>query len=246
MHTGGSLLPCGRCSDHGTKCRPFEGQPQAEFRGLPVRGYWKPRELLFRAGEPLGPVFKITEGIAALFDMLPDGRRQLIKLLWPGALCGYLSENGRYSFEGEALTNVHACSFARDSFDSSVAHDPAFAAALRREMSEVFEEFGRHMTTLGQLDSVERVADFLLDMQRALASDIHTLPIRLPIKRRQMANYLGLRAETVSRAFSELLRRRLIVLEGDVVTIIDLAGLAVSAGRSASQDAQAYSAVVNQ
>ena len=152
MHTGVSLLPCGRCSDHGTKCRPFEGQPQAEFRGLPVRGYWKPRELLFRAGEPLGPVFKITEGIAALFDMLPDGRRQLIKLLWPGALCGYLSENGRYSFEGEALTNVHACSFARDSFDSSVAHDPAFAAALRREMSEVFEEFGRHMTTLGQLE----------------------------------------------------------------------------------------------
>ena len=47
-----------------------------------------------------------------------------------------------------------------------------------------------------------------------------------------MANYLGLRAETVNRALNELRRRQLIVPEGNVVTIIDLAGLAVSAGNT--------------
>jgi CRP/FNR family transcriptional regulator len=175
-------------------------------------------------------VFKITEGIAALFAVLPDGRRQLIRLLWPGTLCGYLSENGCYSFDGEAITNVQTCSFARDSFDISVAHDRAFAKALRAEMSAEFEEFGLHMTVLGQLDSIERVADFLLSMREAFrACGIQTLPLRLPMKRKQIANYLGLRAETVKRAFNELQRRQLIVPEGNVVTIIDLAGLAGSA-----------------
>ena len=227
-----SSLPCGRCSAHNTNtCRPFDGQPQAEFRGAPVREHWRPRQLLFRAGDALGPVFKITEGIAALFAVLPDGRRQLIRFLWPGTICGYLSENGCYSFDGEAITNVQTCSFARDSFDSFVAHDGAFAKALRAEMSAAFEEFGLHMTVLGQLDSVERVADFLLSMQEAFrACGIQTSPLRLPMKRKQMANYLGLRAETVTRAFNELRRRQLIVPEGNVVTIIDVAGLAVSAG----------------
>jgi CRP/FNR family transcriptional regulator len=176
-------------------------------------------------------VFKITEGIAALFAVLPDGRRQLIRFLWPGAICGYLSENGCYSFDGEAITNVQTCSFARDSFDISAAHDGAFAKALRTEMSAALEEFGLHMTVLGQLDSIERVADFLLSMREAFRDcGIQTSPLRLPMTRKQMANYLGLRAETVSRAFNELRRRQLIVPEGDLVTIIDLAGLAVSAG----------------
>ena len=103
--------------------------------------------------------------------------------------------------------------------------------ALRAEMSAAFEEFGLHMTVLGQLDSVERVADFLLSMREVFrACGIQTSPLRLPMKRKQMANYLGLRATAVNRAFNELRRRQLIVPEGDGVTIIDVAGLAVSAG----------------
>ena len=72
-------------------------------------------------------MFKITEGIAALFAVLPDGRRQLIRFLRPGTICSYLSENSCYSFEGEAITNVQTCSFARGSFDVCVAHERAFA-----------------------------------------------------------------------------------------------------------------------
>ena len=151
-----------------------------------------------------------------------------MRFLLPGTICGYLSENGRYSFDVEAITNIQACSFARDSVDSFVAHDAAFAEALRAQMSAAFEELGRHMTALGQLDSVERVADFLLGMRKAFhACGIQTSPLRLPMKRKQMANYLGLRAETVSRAFSELRQRQLIVPEGDVVTIINLPGLGI-------------------
>jgi CRP/FNR family transcriptional regulator len=234
MQNGLSLLPCGRCSGLSTNiCWPFDGQPQAEFRGVPVREYWRPKESLFRSGDALGPVFKITDGIAALFGVLPDGRRQLIRFLWPGALCGYLSENGRHLFEAAAITNVQTCSFARGSFDACVAHDAAFAEALRVEMAATFEEFGRHMTTLGQLNSVERVADFLLGMREALeAVHAQISPLHLPIKRRQMANYLGLRVETVSRAFNELRRRQLIVPDGNEVMILNLAGLAASAGRS--------------
>jgi CRP/FNR family transcriptional regulator len=234
MPIGLSLLPCERCSVHSTNtCRPFEAQPQAEFRGAPVREHWAPRRLLFRAGDALGPVFKITTGIVGLFAALPDGRRQLIRFLGPGAICGYLSEKGCYAFDGEAITTVQACSFARGSFDVSVTHDAAFAEALRAQMSAAFEELGVHMTVLGQLDSIERVADFLLKMREAShACGSETSSLRLPMKSRQIANYLGLRAETVSRAFNELRRRQLIVPQGDAVTIIDLAGLAASAGRS--------------
>jgi len=82
-------------------------------------------------------------------------------------MCGYLSEDGCYSFEGAAITNVQTCSFARDSFDTCVAHDAAFGEALRVEMSAALEEFGRHMMTLGMYTSTA-FAKFFLTVAREI------------------------------------------------------------------------------
>jgi hypothetical protein len=69
-------LPCVICPGRSTNfCRPLEEQLQAELFHTVARQRWEPREFLFRKGDPAGPLFKITEGIASVSHSLPDGRR---------------------------------------------------------------------------------------------------------------------------------------------------------------------------
>ena len=110
-------LPCVICPGRSTNfCRPLEEQLQAELFHTVARQRWEPREFLFRRGDPAGPLFKITEGIASVSHSLPDGRRQILRFLLPGDVCGYLEENGRYSFDGQAVSEVITCSFPRKDF----------------------------------------------------------------------------------------------------------------------------------
>jgi CRP/FNR family transcriptional regulator len=229
-------LPCPACPGRQTNiCRPLEPRPLAEFFDGGQRQRWARHEFLFRSGDPLGAVFKITAGVAAVSKPLPSGERQILRFLLPGDVCGYLSDEGRYSFDGVALTGeVITCSFPRRHFDSFVACHPAMADAVRVELSTVLKEVSRHMTAMGTLTSTARVANFLCEMRSAFeARGLRALALALPMTRGDIGDYLGLRLETVSRAFTTLRTRRLIRLDGETIVILDPPGLAAVAGRPA-------------
>lgn len=228
LHTVPRLLPCAACPGRSTNlCRPLAGKLQAELFDLGTRQRWVAREPLFRAGDPLGPVFKITEGIASVSRTFANGQRQILRFLLPGDVCGYLSEDGRYSFDGEAITEVVTCTFPRAGFEAFAARNPDFGEAIRLEMSAVLLEVGRHMTAVGQLEALERVADFLLGLWTTFeARGLHIRALRLPMTRADIADYLGMRVETVSRAFTGLRRRGLIEADGETLVLVDAKGLA--------------------
>ena len=125
---------------------------------------WKKREALFHAGEPMGAFFKIRSGVVAVSRSLDDGRRQIVAVRVPGDCVGYLDVDGRYAFEGEALTDVEACAFDRRRFDAFAAHHPDLAAAVAETLSAALRQSGEHMLVLGQLKSTERVAHFLAEI----------------------------------------------------------------------------------
>jgi CRP/FNR family transcriptional regulator len=184
---------------------------------------WKKREMLFRAGEPMGAFFKIRSGVVAVSRSLDDSRRQIVAVRAPGDCVGYLDVDGYYAFGGEALTDVEACAFDRRRFDAFAAQHPDLAAAVADALSSALRQSGEHLLVLGQLRSTERVAHFLaqidtLYQQRLVSSQ----PLSLKMSRAQIADYLGLTVETVSRAIGKLKNRNVIGLMGsDEVVVLD-------------------------
>jgi CRP-like cAMP-binding protein len=122
-------LPCPRCPGKDMNlCRPLDRQLQTEFFQIATRQRWTRHELLFRGGDEIGSVFKVTAGIVAVSKMLQGGQRQILRFALPGDVCGYLSEGNCYSFDGEAITGeVITCSFDRSRFEAFVARHPTAA-----------------------------------------------------------------------------------------------------------------------
>src|SRR4029453_19386397 len=145
----------------------------------------------------------------------------------PGHCVGSLDNNGRYPFEGEALTEVEACAFDRRGFDPFAADHPDLAAAGTEALSSALKQTGQAMLVLGQLKSTERVAHFLCEID-ALYRQRHIggTPLVLHMSRGEIGDYLGLTIETVSRNMGKLKKRGLIGLVGaDGVVVLEEAKL---------------------
>jgi len=212
---------------HLNLCKPLDDRRLAELLSLGGPRTWAKGETLFHAGEPMGSFFKIRSGVAAVSRHLDDGRRQVVALRAPGDCLGYLEEDGRYSFEGSALTEVEACAFDRRQFDALAAKNPDLAAATAAELSRALKLTGQAMVVLGQLKSTERLAHFLMEIDALYRErGVAQTPLSLLMNRGQIADYLGLTIETVSRAFGKLKKRAVIEVVGnDEVIILDYAKL---------------------
>lgn len=221
-------LPCAQCAGrHLNLCKPLDDNRLAQLLSLGGPRVWAKGETMFRAGDPMGSFFKIRSGIVAVFRALDDGRRQVVALRAPGDCLGYLEQDGNYSFEGQALTDVDACAFDRRRFDDLAVKNPDLAAAIAEELSRALKLTGQAMVVLGQLKSTERVAHFLVEIDTLYRErHVSRTSLSLLMNRNQIADYLGLTVETVSRSFSKLRKRGVIELGGnDEVIILDPLGL---------------------
>jgi CRP/FNR family transcriptional regulator len=204
-------------------CKPLDDIRLAQLLALGGQRKWAKRQILFREGDPMGSFFKITQGVVAVSRTLDDGRRQIVALRAPGDCVGYLQIAGKYAFQGEALTDVEACAFDRRKFDSFVQLHPDLASALAEALSVALEQTGRNMLVMGKLRSTERVANFLCEISALYgARRVSVTPLTLYVKRGEIADYLGLTIETVSRSFADLKRRNVIALiDSDAIVIVD-------------------------
>ena len=231
-------------------CKPLDDIRLAQLLALGGQRQWGKRQIIFREGDPMGSFFKITQGVVAVSRTLDDGRRQIVALRAPGDCVGYLQIGGKYAFQGEAQTNVEACALDRRKLDAFVQLHPDLASALAEALSVALEQTGRNMLVMGKLKSTERVANFLCEISALYgARRVSVAPLTLYIKRGEIADYLGLTVETVSRSFSKLKKRKVIEFIGsEAVTILDakrLAGISkfkTDAERGGSQGGVALSA----
>ena len=207
-----AALPCDTCLGRSLNlCEPLDDARLRVMLGLGGIRRWKKRETVFRAGDSMGPFFKITKGIVAISSALDDGRRQIVAFRAPGDCVGYLDIDGKYAFEGQALTDVEACAFDRRRFDAFAAQHPDLAAAVAKALSAALKQSGESMLVLGQLKSTERVAHFLAEIDTLYRQrHVSGAPLSLKMGRAEIADYLGLTIETVSRAIGKLKNRRVI------------------------------------
>ena len=166
---------------------------QSEFkynRGMEIYGQTEPADY----------VYQVADGAVRSYKLLSDGRRQIGAFHLVGDIFGL--ENGvTHRFTAEAIVDTTVRLVKRCSLEQVAENDVLVALDLLNMTTSNLQHAEDHMLLLGRKTSLERVAAFLLEMDRRLTA---AGVMALPMSRRDIADYLGLTLETVSRALSYL------------------------------------------
>ncbi|WP_076861130.1 helix-turn-helix domain-containing protein [Bradyrhizobium mercantei] len=150
--------------------------------------------------EPAEYVYQIVSGAVRSYKLLSDGRRQIGAFHLVGDIFG-LENAETHRFTAEAIVDTTVRLTKRMSLERVAHFDLDLARNLLIMTTSNLRHAEDHMLLLGRKTALERVAAFLLEMDRRLAG---VGVVALPMCRRDIADYLGLTLETVSRALSKL------------------------------------------
>jgi len=206
--------PCQGCEVRSRAlCAVLDCEDLARLKQLGWTLKLVPGQTLFHEGDPATRVFTLTRGTLKLYKLLADGRRQVTGFLHPGDFLG-ISVDDEHAFSAEALEEVQLCWFPRSRFDDFVDDHSAMERELYRTAAHELAAAQQQFVLLGRKTATERLASFLLLLsQRAQAVGSPSRTVRLPMSRTDIADYLGLTKETVSRVISALKRDRVIRLQ---------------------------------
>ncbi|ACG79207.1 transcriptional regulator, Crp/Fnr family [Phenylobacterium zucineum HLK1] len=155
-------------------------------------------EEIYAQGDDVEFMYRLAKGVIRTSRVTADGRRQVGDFYYPGDLFG-LEVGPDHQFSAEALTDCEIQMVRRGSvraFAGDAELDRAILEATRRELQRVQD----HVLLLGRKSAREKVAAFLMSLaQRDPSADVE-----LPMGRQDMADYLGLTIETVSRMLTQL------------------------------------------
>ncbi len=182
---------------------------------------------LYRAGEPLAALFAIRSGFMKSCVLHDDGREQVAGFHMAGDLLGLDAiGGGSHTCDTVALEDTEVCEIPFSYLEKLSRELPSLQQQLHRIMSrEIVRDYGV-MLLLGSMSAEERLAAFLLNLsQRFAARGYSPSEFRLRMTREEIGSYLGLKLETVSRAFSGFQDRRLIEVRQKQVRILDFPGL---------------------
>ncbi len=166
---------------------------------------------VFCEGDRADNVYEVASGMLRLYKALPDGRRQITGFLSAGGLLG-LSHNDLYLYTAEAITEVNLRRYPRARFERLVDEVPGLARRLLTATSDELRAAQDQMLLLGRKTAMEKIASFLLMMDDLHRDGGDADIVRLPMRRNDVADYLGLTIETVSRTLAKLKRDRTIAL----------------------------------
>lgn len=182
--------------------------PLAAFALSGARIRYERNAEIFGEGDETEFVYRVVSGAVRIGKVLVDGRRQISAFHLPGDLFG-LEAGEEHRFTAEAVVDSEVLLVKRRAVLALAARDAEFAATLWVIAAADLGRAQDHMTLLGRKSAVERVAAFLLEMaERRHSADI----VELPMSRYDIADYLGLTIETVSRTLSHLEDRATIEL----------------------------------
>jgi CRP/FNR family transcriptional regulator, nitrogen fixation regulation protein len=193
--TGSLHSPCNALDYFGGGSQPNQVVSLREFtykKGNEIYGETAPAEY----------VYQVKSGAVRTYKLLSDGRRQIGAFHLEGDIFG-LENGSAHRCSAEAIVNTAVRLIMRQSLETAADSDAKVRTSLLSMTTTNLHHAEDHILLLGRKNSIERVAAFLLDMDKRLTA---IGVISLPMSRRDIADYLGLTLETVSRAISELQR----------------------------------------
>jgi CRP/FNR family transcriptional regulator len=154
-------------------------------------------------GDDARHAFVVTGGTLRTSKANDDGRRQILSFMFVGQFIGIPSDHVHH-YSVEALTDAEICRFERRKLEEILARYPAVDKGYRRGTARQLEMAHEHAFALGRRTAMERVAAFLYDLSNSGCPKTAPRTLKLPMTRGDIADFLGLTLETVSRAFSRL------------------------------------------
>lgn len=177
---------------------------------------------IYAEGEASGYVYKLISGVVRVSKLLPDGRRQISAFHLPGEMFGFEADELHHA-SAEAVTPIKVIAY-RWAGVLGVEKQPAnFLREVLNLTVLGLRHTQNHLLLLGRKNALERLSTFLLEMSGRMGGSA-TLDLAMP--RHDIADYLGLTLETVSRMFATLREMGMIELESARrVHLLDKAGL---------------------
>lgn len=215
MAKTGSCGSCDNCTvRHFALCSPLETDDFPVMESMLSRINLSPSETLFYEADAGDYVYTVTSGYVKLYKTLPDGRCQITGFLMPGDFLG-LAPQGTHNYTAQAITSASLCRFWRHKLSDMFNQFPAVEKRLFDIISQELLIAQNQMLLLGRKTSREKVTSFILDIsKRAGRLGFPENIVYLPMTRSDIADYLGLTTESVSRVFSALRKDGLIENRG--------------------------------
>jgi CRP/FNR family transcriptional regulator, anaerobic regulatory protein len=218
--------PCASCGARGhSVCSAIEDQDLARLAAVAVIREISKGDTFIQEGTPATDFFNITRGTVKLFKLLPDGRQQITGFAGVAHFLG-LAVSDTYAFSAEAIEPVQLCRFSRPKLRALLHDFPAMEDRLLQRACNELVAAQEQMLLLGRKTARERVATFLVARCRDAVARGPDELVPLPMTRSEIADYLGLTIETVSRTFSRFkAEKRIATPSNSEVVILDRAWL---------------------
>lgn len=227
--TEGSARCLGCSIRHRSLCSALDDFEISALEAIVRDVEYAPGRYLFFQDDRPSRVFTLRSGTVQLFRLLVDGRRQILRFHGPGKLIGY-SGSAVHDHGAEAVTPVVACEIPLKALRELGESYPNLERKLREILAGELATAQSMLVTLGRKSAKERIATFLLQQYADSHADSHAENvdgagtvvrcIALPMTRADIADNLGLTAETVSRMLTEFVKDGTITIpRADRVTI---------------------------
>lgn len=232
VHSSEIPVVCRACeARHGGVCGALSPEQLVELSKHSTRKRLEAGTEVVGQGEDMGAFANIMRGVVKLTRMMPDGRQQIVGLQFaPDFLGRPFVEESPHS--AETATDAEICTFPRQMLERLVGRTPDLEHKLYQQSLKELDEARDWMLTLGRKNAQEKVASFLFLI--ASHYDPETVDgsvFDLPLSRADIADFLGLTIETVSRQFTRLRKEGVIQIENNRHVIVpDIERLQQSAG----------------
>jgi CRP-like cAMP-binding protein len=166
-------------------------------------------ESIYRYNDPVEHWFRTVTGAARKSTLTGDGRRHIVDFLLPGDVFGFGPSGGRHFCVEAIVPGTLIARYPRRSAEQLADSDPLIARNIREVAFASIARLQRRMVILGRTSALEKVSSFLLEIaDRSHTGPTHT--VSLPMSRYDIADYLGMAVETVSRTLTQLRSRQTI------------------------------------
>lgn len=234
-----TTIRCGDCPiRHRAVCSRCDADELLMLEQMKSYRSYSAGEVILWRGEPLKFVASVVSGVASLSKTLEDGRTQMVGLLLPS---DFIGRPGRehVSFDVTATTDVTLCRFERAPFETLIEETPHIAQRLMELALDELDAARDWMILLGRKTAREKIATFLdlLTRRADLEDQAQQVSVDMPMTRDQIANFLGLTLETVSRQLNAFKKEGVIAFsDRKTLDVCDVAGLRRATGDDAQDD----------
>jgi len=201
----------------------LDNKQLAEVMSRITRRRYKKGQVLFFEGDISDKFYIINKGKIKIFKYTKEGKEQILYILSEGDFIGYLSllKKGRFDFNAEALEDVSICLLTKDDFDDIVKRTPEISIKILENLHDRLVSLENLVQTLSTKDIETRIAGLLKSFANEFGhKEEEGIVIEMPLTREEMANYIGITRETMSRKLSAMEDEGIIELLGNKKIVI--------------------------